>query len=270
MVGSDTDVDNAIAAQAVAHLNLVDALIELGQVDAAGDQLILIHGRLLRLAKAPAVSRTVREAAGRHSARTRGLTCCATYHDTATAPPLRCYVWSRMRTVMMRLLVIALVGVCGLRALGAGRIDIVHPGSKHPFNRQQRPEPDSETIERRCSRFLIMANRFLAYRLDPVQFGVVVELDSVGSCRQQPVKSAADGSRQFGIFDDESHFDVQLAEHGSQLNERMFCQSQSVPLTENLRIFLDVRKQRMADAIQAVKERDLLAGHPMVFSGASF
>ena len=111
---------------------------------------------------------------------------------------------------MMRLLAIALLGVCGLRTLGAGRIDIGHPGSKHPFNRQQRPEPDSETIERRCSRFLIMANRFLAYRLDPVQFAVVVvEPDSVGSCRQQPVKSAADGSRQFGIFDDKSHFGVQ-------------------------------------------------------------
>ncbi|NKN09754.1 GntR family transcriptional regulator [Rhizobium laguerreae] len=45
---------------------------------------------------------------------------------------------------------------------------------------------------------------------------------------------------------------------------------QPVPLTERLQMFFEVRKQRMADTIQAVKERDLLAGHPMVFSGATF
>ncbi|MBY3027439.1 GntR family transcriptional regulator [Rhizobium leguminosarum] len=45
---------------------------------------------------------------------------------------------------------------------------------------------------------------------------------------------------------------------------------QPVPLTEKLGRFFDIRKQRIVDTIQAVKERDLLAGHPMVFSGASF
>ncbi|WP_170973446.1 GntR family transcriptional regulator [Rhizobium sp. FKY42] len=43
-----------------------------------------------------------------------------------------------------------------------------------------------------------------------------------------------------------------------------------VPLTEKLGSFFEVRRKRLADTIEAAKERDLLAGRPMVFSGAAF